>query len=242
MQRSSASNSPNRLLAGLSHHSRGRLIASGDLVNLKFGDVLCEAGGPVRHAYFPTEGFVSLIVRLDDGAQLEIGMIGDEGMLGASLVLSTGASIQDLVVQGKGTAWRVEAAHFRNICRVDTALRALLDRYVYVLMYQLSQTAACAHFHSIDSRLARWLLMTRDRSHSNSFFLTHEFLSYMLGVRRAGVSTAANSFQDKELIRYHRGKITILQRSALERISCACYHQEKDTYRRILGPRRKVES
>lgn len=234
MQRSNIAKSPNRLLAGLSRHSRERVIAGSDRVNLEFGDVLCETGEPVRHAYFPTEGFVSLIARLDDGAQLEIGMIGNEGMLGASLVLGTGTSIQDLVVQGEGTAWRVRATNLRNICGIDAALRALLDRYTCVLMSQLAQTAACAHFHSIDSRLARWLLMTRDRAHSNSFFLTHEFLSYMLGVRRAGVSTAATALQDKGLIRYHRGRVTVLQRLALERISCTCYRREKDTYRRIL--------
>jgi CRP-like cAMP-binding protein len=157
-------------------------------------------------------------------------------MLGASLILGTGTSIQDLVVQGKGTAWRMPAARFRSICAADTALRALLNRYVYVLMSQLAQTAACTHFHSVDSRLARWLLMTRDRSHSNSFFVTHEFLAYMLGVRRAGVTTAASSLRDEGLIRYNRGKVTVLKRSGLERISCACYRQANETYRRILGP------
>jgi CRP-like cAMP-binding protein len=235
MQSLNVSRSPNRLLAGLSRHSRERLIASSDLVNLTFGEVLCESGGPVRHAYFPTAGFVSLIARLDDGARLEIGMIGDEGMLGAPLILGTITSIQDLVVQGKGTAWRMPATDFRSICAADPALRALLDRYTYVLMSQLAQTAACTHFHSLDARLARWLLMTRDRSHSNSFFVTHEFLAYMLGVRRAGVSTAASVLRDEGLIRYQRGKVTVLKSSGLERISCVCYRQANDTYRRILG-------
>lgn len=235
MQRTRGSRSPNQLLAGLSRRSRHRLIDSSDLVNLEFGDVLCETGKPVRHAYFPNEGFVSLIARLDDGARLEIGMVGNEGMLGSSLALSTDLSIQDLVVQGKGTAWRVGATSFRSICVVDTAIRSLLDRYVCVLMSQLAQTAACAHFHTVGARLARWLLMTRDRSHSNSFFLTHELLAYMLGARRAGVSTAANLLRDKGLIRYHRGRITVVRGAALERLSCACYRQAKDTYRRILG-------
>lgn len=237
MQRSKAFASPNRLLAGLPRYSRERLVAGSDFVMLKFGEVLCEAGEPLRHAYFPTAGCVSLVVRLDDGAELEIGMVGDEGMLGSSLVLGADASAQNLIVQGQGAAWRVRAAQFQDICLGDTALRTLLDRYMSVLMGQLAQTVACAHFHSVDSRLARWLLMTRDRSHSNSFFLTHEFLSHMLGVRRAGVSAAANSLRDKGLIRYRRGKITVLQRSGLQRISCTCYRQANEAYRRILGAR-----
>lgn len=236
MKQSNVAESSNRLLAGLSRQARKRLIANGDLVDLTFGEVLCESGGAVRHAYFPTAGFVSLIARLEGGARLEIGMVGDEGMLGAQLVLGTDISIQDMVVQGKGTAWRIPATDFRSICAADVALRALLDRYMYVLMSQVAQTAACTHFHSVNARLARWLLMTRDRSHSNSFFLTHEFLAYMLGVRRAGVSTAASSLRDGGLIRYNRGRITVLKRSGLERISCACYRQANDTYRRILGP------
>lgn len=236
MTPSTASESPNRLLAGLSRQAQKRLIENSDLVSLTFGEVLCESGKPVHHAYFPTTGFVSLIARLEDGARLEIGMIGDEGVLGAPLILGASTSIQDVVVQGKGSAWRMSAVKFRGFCAAEPALRVLLERYMYVLMSQLSQTAACTHFHSVDSRLARWLLMTNDRSHSNTFFLTHEFLAYMLGVRRAGVSIAASSLRDAGLIRYSRGMITVLKRAGLERISCACYGQANETYRRILGP------
>ena len=227
--------SSNRLLADLSRRSRERLVASSDLVDLALGEMLSDSGGPVLHAYFPTAGFVSLIARLDGGARLEIGMIGNEGMLGAPLILGSSTSIQDAVVQGHGAAWRVPAPRFRTICASDTSLRALLNRYVYVLMSQLAQTAACGHFHSVDSRLARWLLMTQDRSHSSSFFVTHELLAHMLGVRRAGVSTAACSLRKEGLIRYHRGRITILKRSGLQRISCGCYRQANDTYRHVLG-------
>ena len=236
MTRATSTESLNRLLAGLSRQSQKRLYENSDSVDLTFGEVLCESGQTVHHAYFPMTGFLSLIARLDDGARLEIGMIGDEGVLGAPLILGANTSTQDVVVQGKGTAWRVPAMKFRSICASDPALRTLLERYVYVLMSQLAQTAACTHFHSVDERLARWLLMTGDRSHSNTFFLTHEFLAFMLGVRRAGVSIAANSLRSAGLIRYSRGMITVLKRPGLERISCACYRQANETYRRVLGP------
>jgi hypothetical protein len=159
-------------------------------------------------------------------------------MLGTSLILGVNVSPLHAVVQGAGPAWRMSAAAFHAEFERSAALRQSLKRYVYVLMNQLAQTAICTRYHVVGARLARWLLMTRDRAHSNHFFLTHEFLAYMLGVRRVGLTTAARQLEGRGVIDYSRGKITILDERALEAAACQCYRQSNAVYEEILAPRR----
>jgi CRP-like cAMP-binding protein len=213
-------------------------MASCDRVELKFAEVLCQAGEQIRHVYFPLESFISLVTALDEGEKLEVGIVGDEGMFGVSLALGVNISPQHALVQGAGPALRMSAASFLRHYKQSQALRQVLNRYVYVLMSQVAQTAACTRYHLVEARLARWLLLTRDRAHSNKFRLTHEFLAYMLGVRRVGVTQAASSLHERELIKYSRGAITILNPAGLEKASCRCYQQGKDMYEKTLGPRR----
>jgi CRP-like cAMP-binding protein len=225
----------NRLLTALPQRSRQNFLAGCDQVQLRFADVLCELGEKIRHVYFPTESFVSLVTALDDDARLEVGIVGDEGMLGTALILGVNRSPQHALVQGAGAALRMSAATFSRHYRQDARLRQQLSRYVYVLMRQLAQTAACTSYHLVEARLARWLLMSRDRAHRDQFRLTHEFLAYMLGVRRVGVTQAASSLQEQGLIDYSRGAITILDNAGLEKASCACYREGNVMYAQILG-------
>lgn len=226
----------NRLIAALPSASRRSLLAHCTEVELVFAEVLVQAGEECRYVYFPTNGFISVVAALDDHARLEVGIIGDEGMLGASLILGVNVSPLHAVVQGAGPAWRMSAASFRREVGHNPALRLSVQRYIYVLMSQFAQAAICIRFHVVQARLARWLLMTRDRAHSDRFFLTHEFLAYMLGVRRVGITTAAKSLEALGVIDYERGKITILDGKALEAASCRCYGQAKAVYRQILAP------
>lgn len=225
----------NRLIGALSQRSRRHFLASCEHVELGFADVLCESGERIRNVYFPTGGFISLVTELGDGARLEVGIIGNEGMLGTSLILGPNTSPQHAVVQGAGGALRMSATAFRRHCRPGSELREMLNRYVDVLMRQLAQTAACTHYHLVEARLARWLLMTRDRAHADQFRLTHEFLAYMLGVRRVGVTRAARSLQEQRLIDYSRGHITIRDSAGLEFASCACYQRGNEMYEQTLG-------
>jgi len=193
----------NRLLEVLPRAIRQRMLQRCEPVELDFGVILSEAGEPIRHVYFPTGGFISLIAALQDQASLEVGLIGNEGMLGVSLVLGVDTSPMRALVQGSGSALRMPAAIFRGELERSQALRRNLDRYVYVLLAQLAQTAACTCFHVLEARLARWLLMTHDRAHADHFFLTHALLSNMLGVRRSGVTRAAGALQPR---RCHRAR------------------------------------
>jgi CRP-like cAMP-binding protein len=226
----------NLLLDALPHKQRQRFLAGCVQVQLVFPEILAEPGERIRYVYFPTDGFISLTTASsNDCAPLEVGLIGAEGMLGLSLVLGVDVWLLHAVVQGTGTVLRMDAESFRRELKQAPALQRHLKRYLYVMMGQIAQSAACTHFHVVEARLARWLLMTHDRAHSDQFHVTHEFLAYMLGVRRVGITKAACSLQKRKLISYSRGDITILDRSGLEDASCGCYAADIESYARIMG-------
>jgi len=225
----------NRLLADLPNIDRERLVASCEPVELGFGEILAEPGVPIGHVYFPVDCLIAVVAQIDDSARLAVGLIGDEGMFGVSLLLGVNVVPLSALVQGSGRALRAEAAPFQRELARNPALQRELKRYLYVLMAQLAQTAACIRFHVVEARLARWLLMTRDRTHSDTFHVTHEFLAYMLGVRRVGVTKAATALQDRRLIRYRRGNVTIVDREGLESASCPCYKSDRSSYARTMA-------
>jgi CRP-like cAMP-binding protein len=165
---------------------------------------------------------------------LEVGMVGQEGMLGTELALGIAIAPVRTVVQGAGQAWRLARAPFGRELQACPALRHAVHSYIYVQMAQLATASACRRFHLIGPRLARWLLMTQDRSRRDRFRVTHEFLALMLGVRRVGVTVAAGALQDEGLIHYHRGEIEVRNRSALEARACSCYASDRNAYRTHL--------
>jgi|SRR5579871_241669 len=216
-------NARNALIASLPRGARVDFMKRCEHVQLVFGEVLCEADRRISHAYFPIQGFISRTCILDDHQPLEVGLIGSEGMLGSTIVLGVDQAPIRAVVQGDGTALRISTADLRGELRRPSQMSDIMRRYLYLLVSQLARSSACVRFHELAPRLARWLLMTHDRSHSDHFYLTHEFLANMLGVRRSGVSMAAADLKRRKLIRYSRGQIHVLDRKGLEAASCTCY-------------------
>lgn len=225
----------NRLISGLPRKDRSRILERSETVDLVFGSILCEPDQPFEHVYFPITGFISLVAYMKGHQPLEMGLIGNEGMLGATLVLGVNTVPLRAVVQGSGTSLRMTAAQLRREFRDRSSLLRTINRYLYILMAQLAQTAACTRFHEVEARLARWLLLTHDRAHADHFHLTHAFLADMLGVRRSGITIAAGNLQQRKIIRYSRGEISILDRKELERVSCECYNAVVEDYTRLLA-------
>lgn len=225
----------NHLIAALLRKYRQQFLAGCEPVELVFGAVLIEPGDTIRHVYFPTDSYISLVTNIDGRAKLEVALVGNEGMHGIALALGVDTAPLHALVQGGGSALCMKASTFRRELNQNPPLRRELYRYIYVLMSQLAQTAACTRFHLLEARLARWLLMTQDRAFSDELHITHEFLAYMLGVRRVGITKAAGSLHIRKLINYSRGTITVLNRGGLEAASCGCYSADKALYDRVMN-------
>jgi len=196
---------------------------------------LGKRGKALPHAYFPVEGFISLVIDEDSYPALGVGMIGREAMLGSELILGTAKPPWRALVQGPGHGWRIDTRSLRLAYAENLALRQVLQAFILVRLYQQALGSACERFHLVRPRLARWMLMSQDRAHADSFHVTQEFMALMLGVRRVGVTIAANGFQHDGLIEYHRGRITVLDRGALEAESCSCYAADKQIHTSLMA-------
>ncbi|MCY7389387.1 MAG: Crp/Fnr family transcriptional regulator [Burkholderiales bacterium] len=225
----------NHLIELLPRKDRARLLSVCEPFELVLSEVLAEPDKPAGHVYFPITGFISLVAKVDKNPALEVGMVGREGMLGAQLAQGIANAPLHALVQGAGMAKRVTAAAFKRELAASPALQRVMHRYLYVLIAQLAESAGCLRYHQIAPRLARWLLMSQDRAHSDTFQVTHEFLSYMLGVRRVGITVAAGHLQREGLIEYRRGNLKVLNRKGLEAAACNCYAADQKNYRKLLA-------
>jgi CRP-like cAMP-binding protein len=225
----------NRLLGALPSTELAALLPHLTLVQLEQHDTLFEASHPIGSVYFPESAVVSLVCTLEDGGTVEVGTAGCEGMAGLPVFLGEATSPVSVFTQIPGTASRMDAATFADLAAAPGALHRMMLRYTQAFLTQVSQTAACNAAHLVEQRCARWLLMTHDRVEGDEFPLTHEFLAFMLSVRRAGVTLAMRALQDAGLVRYTRGRVTIADRAGLERASCECYRVVSAHFARLLG-------
>jgi CRP-like cAMP-binding protein len=225
----------NRLLAALPDAEYQRLVPHLEYVPLPLKQVLFKRGELIKYVYFPHRAIVSLIASPEEGSNVEVGLMGYEGMVGIPAVLGDNIATTTAMVQREDSGMRMEASLLKTEFQQGGSLQSLLLRYTQALYALTLQNAACNRLHQLDERLARWLLLACDRVGSNELQLTQEFISQMLGVRRAGVTEAANRLQSAGLIRYIRGRITILNRQGLEAASCPCYGIIKGEYDRLLG-------
>jgi len=224
----------NHLLAALPEADYERIAPHLELVELKLGQVLYESGSRMRHVYFPTTSIVSLLYVMADGASAEIAVVGNDGIIGISLFMGGESTPSRAVVQSAGESYRLKADLLKEEFNRSGPAMHLLLRYTQALITQMAQTAVCNRHHSVDQQLCRWLLLSLDRLSSNELSMTQELIANMLGVRREGVTEAAGKLQDAGLIRYRRGKITVLDRPGLEARTCECYGVVKAEFDRLL--------
>ncbi len=215
--------SHNRLINHLPRKDRNDLLSHCKIVPLVPGSILGEADHVIQSVYFPLSGLISLMEPMRGHKAMEMGLIGNEGMLGATMVLGIKRAPMHSVAEGAGTALRMTSEDFLEALDRSPTLKQTLNRYLYVTLLQASRTTACTHFHNIETRLARRLLMTHDRVGADELHLTHKFLAQMLGVRRSGITVATRDLQGRHLIQHTRGRISILDRPGLENACCTCY-------------------
>ena len=220
----------NGLLAALPRADYRKLLQVLEPVTLTFGEILYESHAQIRHVYFPNDCLVSMLTSVDFDRAAEVGLIGSEGMIGVPMALGVAVSPFRAVVQGAGTAMRITTAEFRRNFGKSAALKREVFLFTHLMMIQIAQTAACNRFHVVTQRMARWLLMTRDRVNLNEFRITQEFLALMLGVRRPGVTVTMGILRDRKLINYRRSTVTILDHGGLIAAACGCYKTVKDIY------------
>jgi CRP-like cAMP-binding protein len=225
----------NRLLAALPTEEYQRLLPHIEFVTLTAKQVLHIPGEPVEYVYFPCTGIVSLVNILENGTTIELSLVGNEGMVGIQAFLGDNTMPHQAMSQVSGRSGRIPVLPFKTECDRKETLHNLLLRYTRFLLIETAQGTACNSIHTIDSRLARWLLAASDRLQSNELALTQDLIAQMLGIRRAGVTVAAGTFQQAGMIRYHRGEITILNRDSLKAIACECYQLIKTELDQLMG-------
>jgi CRP-like cAMP-binding protein len=224
----------NRLLAALPPDVQARIFPALELYELPLGKVLYESGDTLRHVYFPTDSIVSLLYVMEDGSSAEISVVGREGVVGVALFMGGESTPSRAIVQSAGWSYRLSGQRTKDEFHRDDGMQQLMLRYTQALITQMSQTAVCNRHHSIDQQLCRWLLLSLDRLAGNKLVMTQELIANMLGVRREGVTEAASKLQRLGVIRYVRGRITVLDRARLERMSCECYGVVKRETDRLL--------
>jgi CRP-like cAMP-binding protein len=230
----------NLLLAALPKADRERIVSTLDIVPLKLKDLLHKAGEPIQHVYFPGGGFCSMVTVLEDGGMVEVATVGREGMLGVTALLDGGSPTAASLVQGEtDICYRMTADAYRREMDRRGAFYELLSHYAQALVGFIMQSTACNAVHSVEQRLARWLLMAQDRMGTDEFPLTQEFVAMMLGATRPTVTVVAGTLQRAGLIMYHRGRVTILDREKLESASCECYRATTDLLRAVTDGSRK---
>jgi CRP-like cAMP-binding protein len=225
----------NRLLELLAPEDFARIRPQLEFAIFEYRQPLYAANERIDSVYFLVEGVASLVNTMANGASAEVGTIGNEGMVGLPIILGDRMAPTTAYVQVPGSGWRLPASALKAEMARSEQTRTVMLHYAHAFFNQVAQSAACNHFHNIEQRCCRWLLMTHDRVQSEQFLLTQEFLGMMLGVRRSSVTAAASALKDKKLIEYSRGKVTVLDRAGLEARSCECYAVSKVEFDRLLG-------
>jgi CRP-like cAMP-binding protein len=224
----------NRLIALIPPVDRAVFLEHSELVELRVQTILVDAGEDPDHAYFPVDSVIATLLPMNGAEDVEMGLVGNEGMVNTSMVLGVRSAAFTTVVQCAGRSFKIHRRWLKKLLATDSCLLRVLSRYIDVRMSQLAQQVACRNFHAVKQRLARWLLMTRDRTYANELFLTHEVLGRMLGVRRESITLAARSLQRHGVISYTRGYVMLLDPAALEEEACACYRKDITVYERVL--------